>query len=574
MLQALQVNELTGAVWSLVTSDGAISVDAAGVKDARSGEVLSPGAQVHVGSVTKTLLAAGILRLVTEGKLTLDTPVAEYLPDLAFDNPWHASDPIRLRHLLDHTAGLDDARFWQVFSLKPQPDTPLSEAFSGNPALLRVRSRPGSRFSYSNMGYTLIGMVIESVTRERYESYLDAHLLKPLGMRDSTFAFVSQEGPSADPRLAMGHFEGGAVQPSVPVYLRPSMQFTTTAHDMALFSRFLMSDGRIDGETFIDAKLLHAMGQPFGTDAASAGLSVGYGLGLARRDRHGVIGECHSGNTIGYRAMLCTFPQQQKAFFVAVNADSETADYERFNALLVNALDIAAIPPAKIGEPLDEVSSWTGVYIPSPNRFASFDWLDTVLSFVHVSWDGSSLQSRSLQAGSKSLVPVGDALFRAPDRVAASHVLHRSPGGARVFSDGLQSYERISLAKIVPLWTSFCAGVMGFVFILFAGLVRVVRRRLTLETLVPFIAVTALLLPLPLFFRQSFLQLGDVTSASVTLAIATAILPPGMLAGLVLQWRSRASGLVAFLDIAAMVVVLQWTIVLAAWGLLPLRLWQ
>src|SRR5699024_1127364 len=115
------------------------------------------------------------------------------------------------------------------------------------------------------------------------------------------------------------------------------MQFTTTAHDMALFSRFIMSDGRIGSETFIDANLLHAMGRPFETEAASAGLPAGYGLGLTRRDRHGVVGRCHSGNTIGYRAMLCTFPQQQKAFFVAVNTDSEAAGYERFNALLVNA---------------------------------------------------------------------------------------------------------------------------------------------------------------------------------------------------------------------------------------------
>src|SRR3546814_6716128 len=62
---------------------------------------------------------------------------------------------------------------------------------------LRIRSQPGSRLSYSNMGYTLLGLVIERVTGERYEQYLDDHFLGPLGMHQSTFRFVSQEGPRA-----------------------------------------------------------------------------------------------------------------------------------------------------------------------------------------------------------------------------------------------------------------------------------------------------------------------------------------------------------------------------------------
>jgi CubicO group peptidase (beta-lactamase class C family) len=189
--------------------------------------------RVHVGSVTKTVLATGVLRLITTGRISLDTPVADLLPGLGFDNPWAASDPVRVRHLLAHTAGLDNLRFWQAFSLKPKIDTPLIEAFSRDPALLRVRTRPGSAYSYSSMGYGLLGLVIESVTGERYEHYLDSNLLRPLSMHDSTFEFVSQ---SSDARLAMGHFEEGQTQAAVAVYLRPAGQFTTTVADMAVFA--------------------------------------------------------------------------------------------------------------------------------------------------------------------------------------------------------------------------------------------------------------------------------------------------------------------------------------------------
>ena len=107
-----------------------------------------------------------------------------------------------VRHLLDHTAGLDDMRLWQTFNTRPTADTPLSEAFDRDASVLAIRSRPGRQFSYSNISYTLAAMVIESVTGERYEAWLERELLAPLQMRDSTFAFTSQQGPDRDPRLA------------------------------------------------------------------------------------------------------------------------------------------------------------------------------------------------------------------------------------------------------------------------------------------------------------------------------------------------------------------------------------
>lgn len=571
----LQENGLTGAVWSMV-ADGRVTVDSAGVKVADTGESLSSDARVHVGSVAKTVVATGVLKLVSDGRLALDMPVSKYLPQLVFDNPWASTEPIRLRHLLDHAAGLDDARLWHIFSSKPQPDSPLIETFARDPTLLRVRSRPGSRFSYSNMSYVLLGMVIESVTGQRYERYLDDHLLQPLGMRDSSFAFVSQAGPHADARLAMGHFEDGVTQAAVPSYLRPAAQFTTTAADMALFSRFLMSDGRIDGTPFIDPALLHAMGQAFGTEAARAGLAVGYGLGLSRRDLHGVIGLCHSGNTVGFRAMLCVFPEQHKAFFIAMNADSETADYGAFDAVLIKALKIAGTPPARAETPSPAPAAWQGIYIPAPNRMARFAWIDTVFGFVRVSWDGTHLQLRSLKSGHKTLLPQGGLLFRADDRTTASHALLISADAKRVVTDGLHSYEQTSWTRIALLWASLCAGILGLLAIVCSGTAQLLSRRLapSQPIFLPYLTAIALALPLPLFLLQPFLQLGDATAASMTLAVVTTALPVGMFIGLVRRLRTGIASGMAVLDAAAMLAVLQLTLVLASWNLVPLRLWH
>ena len=329
--RTLQQEQLTGAVWAAVTPEGGAVTGAAGLANADSGSAMRADHRVQVGSVAKVALAAGVLHLITEGKLSLDTPVATLLPALSFTNPWQDTDPIRVRHLLSHTAGLENFRLWHIFSLTAHAGTPLGAAFANapsDPALLTVQARPGSRFAYSNLGYALLGMVIEAVSGQRYDRYLDAHLLQPLGMRDSTFGFVTQTGPEADPRLAMGHFERGVTHPAERNYLPSADRLTTTAADMARFAAFLMGDGGIDGRPFIDPRLMAQLGTPSGTEAVRAGLTIGHGHALVGRDRHGQLGYCHPGTTVGFNAMLCVYPAQRKAFFVAMNTDSETADYD------------------------------------------------------------------------------------------------------------------------------------------------------------------------------------------------------------------------------------------------------
>lgn len=567
----LRQQGLTGATWALVDPQR-VRLGAAGLKDARTRTPLRADDKVLVGSIAKTLLATGVLRLVSQGRLHLDQPVAEVLPGIVFDNPWAATDPVRVRHLLDHSAGLDDARLSQAFSQRPTPDTPLAQAFAREGGRLRVRARPGTRSSYSNSSYTLLGMIVEATVGERYEPYLDRELLRTLDMRDSSFAYTDQ---GRDPRLAMGHFDDGSTHPIVPIYLRPAGQFSTTAADMARFARFLMSDGRVGGASFIDPTLLRGMGRPAGTEAAGAGLGVGYALGLIARDRHGALGRCHGGSTIGYRAMLCVFPQQQRAFFLSVNADSEGADYGALDRRLVRALDLPATtlaPTRRSGLPLRD---WEGLYVPAPNRFASFAWLDTTLGFARLRRDGDGLRLLPFQGKPTLLTPLGGALFRAEDRTVASHALLRAADGAQVLTTGTQSYQRIASWKLLALWASLAAGGVGLLWLLLGGSLRAALRRLRRRdpAFAPWLATLALLLPLPWFLRQSFLQLGDLSFASALLAAVTGALPLALLFGLWRYLRLRPAGRVAVLDAVAMLALLQWTLVLAIWDLWPLRLW-
>jgi len=567
---------LVGVAWSLIGEDGEVSLGANGLRDKETQSDFTISTRFHVGSLTKSLLATGVLRLVEQGLIELDAPASRYLPGLYFENPWKGSSDVTVRHLLDHTSGLNDAHLWQMFSERPKPESPLIAVFPEPEIQLRIRSRPGSRFSYSNMGYTLLGMIIESVVGGRYEAYLDEQILAPLTMKDSTFAFTAQEGEYADPTLAWGHVDDGSRYAASPIFLRPAGQFTSTAADLARFARFLLSDGVINDQQFVDQELMRSRGQPFNTEAANSGLVAGYALGLGRRDRHGVVGYCHGGNTVGFVAMLCIFPDEDKAFAYSVNTDSETASYGRIDSLLIDALKITAVSPPRPANPAPDISEWQGRYVLSPNRFQTFEYIDKVFGAIKISADGDSLVMTSMQQNPRRLQPVGGRIYSANDRATSSHVFLRGEGGEYLLSDGFKTYEKVSIANLGTHWLSILLGLGGLAWLFLTGVISIVRYRSNIlkQTEAPaFVAIVLLFVPLPFFMTQSFMALGDFTPASVLLAAATSLLPAGMVLTIV---RARQTWKGSYLNLIhglAAVFVLQWCAVLFVSGMLPMRLW-
>lgn len=567
---------LTGVAWFLINESGTESLGAAGTRDSQSQAEFTVETRFHVGSLTKSVLATGILRLATEKKLELDAPVSRYLPNLQFENPWEDSSVVTVRHLLDHTSGLSDGHLWQLFSERPKPNTALIDAFPRQDVQLQIRSAPGSRFSYSNMGYTLLGMLIESVVGGTYEAYLDEHLLVPLGMHDSTFSFTTQEGAGADPMLAWGHVDDGSRYAANAMFLRPAGQFTTTAADLARFATFLLSDGMLDGRQFIDQDLMRARGRVSGTEAAKESLIAGYALGLGRRDRHAVVGYCHGGSILGFAAMLCVFPDERKAFAYSVNTDSETADYGRIDSLLIAALEVTEAAPPRTAEPAADIADWHGRYILSPNRFRAFEYLDNVFGAVKISADGDALLMESVQESTRQLRPVGRRTYSANDRETTSHVFLRGSEGRYLFSDGFRTYEKVSTVYLAAHWTSIALGLVGLVWLFVAGLAAVVRYGIKIlrRPIAPaLLAILLLFVPIPFFMTQSFMALGDVTVASVLLAAVTVLVPIGMLLTIVLCKKTLSESRVNLLHGLAAAFVLQWCVVLVAAGMLPLRLW-
>ena len=168
-------------------------------------------------------------------------------------------DPVRLIHILQHTAGFDDMHFNEMYNVSHPADLPLVEVLRLNPASRVVRWKPGTRMSYSNPGYGIAGYILEKVTGEKYEDRIAEHIFKPVGMTESSFHLTEADYP----KLAKGYSSrGGAPVPYTQIYLRPSGNLHTTAADLGKFVHVLLNWGEIGEDLVIDPEYLSNMEHP------------------------------------------------------------------------------------------------------------------------------------------------------------------------------------------------------------------------------------------------------------------------------------------------------------------------
>ena len=142
-----------------------------------------PNTKHRLGSITKQFTAMLILQLVAEGKLDLQTPITTYLPDYPKAN----GDSITCHHLLAHTSGIPNYTSFPQFMEEISRDPYTPEEFVKMFADKELEFRPGEKFSYSNSGYFLLGVIIEKLTGKSYEQMLQEKIFTPLGMKDSGY---------------------------------------------------------------------------------------------------------------------------------------------------------------------------------------------------------------------------------------------------------------------------------------------------------------------------------------------------------------------------------------------------
>ena len=185
---------LAGAVTLVATKDKVLALETVGWADIAAQKPMQTDNLFWIASMSKPITAAALMILVDEGKVNVDDPVTKYLPE--FGEQWLAAEkdeqhvllkksaePVRIRHLLSHTSGMP---FKSSLEQPTLDGLRLRDAVRSY-VLTPLQWEPGSKYQYSNAGINTAGRVIEVVSGQSYESFLDERLFGPLGMKDTTF---------------------------------------------------------------------------------------------------------------------------------------------------------------------------------------------------------------------------------------------------------------------------------------------------------------------------------------------------------------------------------------------------
>ena len=162
----------------------------------------------QVASVSKAVTAWGVMKLVEEGRLGLDEPVVRHLTRWRSPGSEAHRDNVTVRHLLSHTAGLDDGLGYRGF-LPGETIQTLEESLTltrdstvGAPQAVRVAREPGTRMAYSGGGYAILQLLVEEVTKRPFADYMNETVLQPLGMTTASFDLDAiASGNRAPPRV-------------------------------------------------------------------------------------------------------------------------------------------------------------------------------------------------------------------------------------------------------------------------------------------------------------------------------------------------------------------------------------
>jgi D-alanyl-D-alanine carboxypeptidase len=297
----------------MVIRDGHISYTRAfGLRNLRHRVPVRTDTFFEIGSITKQFTAACILQLQEKGKLKIDRPLSDYLPDAP-----HARE-VTLRQLLTHTGGLRDYLDGPPTEVARLAARPVAyRDLIARVAKLPLDFPPGSKWSYSNTGYLLLGKVIEKVSGESYEDYLLSHILRPLRMRD-TYT-TADEGRL--PRMATGYWHVNGRLERAPV-IDPSWG-TSAGFLVSTLGDLAKWDAALRGGKVVSDASYREMTTAFMT---SKNGSANYGFGLFVDSAYGQPRIGHTGGSQGFTTADEYFPRQGARIIAFTNLGDSTPE--------------------------------------------------------------------------------------------------------------------------------------------------------------------------------------------------------------------------------------------------------
>jgi CubicO group peptidase (beta-lactamase class C family) len=390
--QVLDQTNTPGAGLVIVSRDGIVWNTAIGLADRDSQRPVTPDTMFRAGSISKSFTAMGILKLQEAGRLKLDDPLRSLAPEVQYFNPWEDSQPVRLVHLLEHTAGFDEVRLSQLG--RSIPDSRLSDHINLDPRPRTSRWPPGKFFSYSNADYTVAGYVLETVSDQSFDDFMTSELLNPLEMQEASFLLTD----SVRQQLATGYGPDGVVPREYEhIVSRPAGALNCTPLELAHLVQMLLNRGTYQGKRILSANSINRMETPSTSVIARLGIRDGYGLGNFTTVYKGHRIHGHLGGMNGYLSTYGYSPEHGLGYVLMLNSVSGEA-LDRSEKLILSYLTRdwpqPIHPPVS---PADEgTTRFAGFYEPHTPRLEQSRFLMRLLGLNRISFDNGELRIQGL----------------------------------------------------------------------------------------------------------------------------------------------------------------------------------
>lgn len=265
--QRMREGGMVGVGAAIIVDKRLVWMKGYGFADRERAIAFTPDTVMNIGSISKTVTGAALMRAVQDGKLSLDADINRYLP-FAVRNPSFPDVPITLRQLATHTSSIADR--WAVYERTyhyggdaPEPLASfLADYFTpGRPRYAQdnfVQARPGTHREYSNIGAGLAGYIVERAVGERLDVYTRQRIFAPLGMRNTAW-FLSDVPAQRHARLYVA--QNGLSIP-IPLYggtTYPDGGVRTSVADLSRFFLALLNDGAYDGARILQRRSVREM---------------------------------------------------------------------------------------------------------------------------------------------------------------------------------------------------------------------------------------------------------------------------------------------------------------------------
>lgn len=377
---------------ALVDENGPVWIDAMGKSNLEDDIDVDTDSMFRIGSTSKMFVALSILKLVEEGRISLDDKVRDLAPEIEFENEWESTDPVLMVHLLEHTAGWDDIHLPEFGHNDPAPAT-LKEGLDFHPHSRVSRWKPGSRMTYCNSGPPVAAYIVQKITGQDFEDYVQENFFTPMGMETMTYRL----SPDVEAKGVTSYNNGNTPQDYWHILMRPSGSINASIKDMQRMVNFFVNRGAVDGRQLVSLESLERMERVESTPAAAAGQEIGYGLHNYSSTHEDWVYRAHNGGVNGGLTELAYLPEERLGYAFMINSGDGGA-FGDISDLVRNfqTRDLQA-PVIGEGEVItDEHRVLEGLYYPINSRQQLSYFLDRALGAQKVWFEDDKLWRKSL----------------------------------------------------------------------------------------------------------------------------------------------------------------------------------